>query len=87
MDFFGRFRWQEVLVTSDETRYIQCAAALREAGVPCRGKTQGMGHADRRGGDLGALGEDRAHSYLYQIFVRKADLARSKHICSHLAPP
>lgn len=85
MGFLEHFRWREAVVTGDETRYIQCATALREAGIPYRGKTQGMGHANRRSGDLGALGENPAHSYLYQLFVKKADLERAKHICSRPA--
>lgn len=82
MGFFENFRWREAVVTGDETRYLQCATALREAGILYRVKTQGVGHANRRSGDLGALGESQAHSYLYQIFVKKAELERSKHICS-----
>ncbi len=82
MSLFDRFRWHEVLVTDDETRYTQCAAALRGADIPCRAKTQALGHATRRSGTLGALGEDPAHSTLYQLFVKAPDLERAKRLCA-----
>ena len=76
------FGWRELTITQDPVQLSRITAALEQAGLSYRVKTQNMGHSNRRDGLLGSLGEDPRYSVLYQLFVRKADLEQAAHLCA-----
>lgn len=70
--------WQEVVCTFDAEAFGRALEMLRTAGIITRTRTTNCGSANRRSGMLGAFGELPGRSIEYQIFVRKADLAKAR---------
>ena len=72
--------WRELSVTQDPVLLAKLIAALEDAGLPHRLRTQALGHADRRSGLLGAVGEDPRYAVLSQLYVKKGDFDRASRL-------
>lgn len=70
--------WQEVVCTFEAEAFGHALEMLRTAGIATHTRTTNCGSTNRRSGTLGAFGELPGRSIEYQIFVRKADLAKAR---------
>lgn len=70
--------WQEVVCTFEAEAFGRALEMLRTAGIATRTRTTNCGSVCRRSGTMGAFGELPGRSMEYQIFVRKADLAKAR---------
>lgn len=79
--FLSKLHWVELATTNDAEYHIRLIGELNKAKIPYREKVQYMGHGDRRGGQISALGENQQYINLYQIFVRADDIEQAKCVC------
>ena len=70
-------KWSEVLITQDIEKFVKARSALDTAGIDYKDKLQNLGHATRRSGQIGSLGENSSCSSLCQLFVKKTDVERA----------
>ena len=68
----------EVLCIFDAAQYGTSLQALRKEGIVCRTRTINFSSASRRTGTMFAMGEQTDRSIEYQIFVKKADVAKAQ---------
>ena len=71
-------QWIELIITQDSGYFVNVCTSLRNAGIAYKEKSQGIGHGNRRHGQIGSLGENTNYSNMYQVFVKKADLGYAK---------
>lgn len=75
-------QWVELVITQDSEQFIKVRTSLKNAGIAYKEKIQNIGHGNRRNGQIGSLGENANCSNMYQIYVKKADLAQAKAVIS-----
>lgn len=80
LDLFSQ--WNELIITQDGETFMKVCASLKRAGIAYKEKIQNIGHGNRRTGQIGSLGENESHSHIYQIYVKKADIAQAKALVS-----
>ena len=68
----------ELMFTQDSGYFAKVSNVLRGAGIAYKVKIQNIGHSNRRGGLIGAIGENTNYSNMYQIFVKKTDVEYAK---------
>ena len=71
-------KWIELIITQDSGYFAKVTTLLKDNGIEYRDEIQNIGHANRRHGQFGALGENSGSSSLYQIYVKKTDYASAK---------
>lgn len=76
-------QWTELIITQDSTHFVTATTLLRNAGIAYRERRQNIGHSNRRNGEIGSLGENAGCTNLYQIYVKKADVAQAKAVLSN----
>ena len=76
-------KWIELIITQDTGHFVKVTALLNANGIAYREKTQNIGHKNRRYGPIGALGENASCATLYQVYVKKDDLAHAKKLVAH----
>ena len=72
--------WTELTVTFSPRVYAEVIQALKCNGIPFRTDSHFMGRGDRSGRFLGSLGERIKYQTEYQIFVKRNDLERARHV-------
>lgn len=76
-------KWKELIITQDGVKFDIACTVLKNSGIVFKGKSQYIGHGNRRTGKIGSLGENSSFLHLYQIFVQQKDfdLAKSLIFC------
>lgn len=71
--------WREALTTNDEQRYYRAVELLKSARLEYCVKVRSMSRGGSRRGST--LGTDTRYMCSYQIYVKKPDLERARHVC------
>ena len=73
----------ELLVTHDLSFLLNRLTALNKAGIKYNVKSVTLGHATRKDGLIGAIGESQLYSSLYYVYVSKRDLNVAMKVCKN----
>lgn len=73
----------ELLATHDLSILSNHLTALNKAGIKYNVKSVTLGHATRRDGLIGAIGESPLYSSLYYVYVSKCDLSDAMKVCKN----
>lgn len=74
------WRWREVLLTQEVSRYAHAKQALSSAGIDFRARTVSHNSSGRARSPLGSAGVRMEYRYFYYLYVRPQDFEHARHI-------